>query len=111
MVDAYMAWSTAYGIPTAIGLTRTTPLWPKNFANFRVLAYWYRPDASLLAYDPRPINFPRHSPSEWAQGNKRTAGIGTYIGTLVNRQLSTQAKKVHGLLSNLKLELVDIERL
>ena len=110
MVDGFMAWSTAYGIPTAIGLTRTIPLWPKNFGNFRVLGYWYRPDAGLVAYDPRPLIFPRHSSSEWAEGNKRTAGIGTYIGKLANRQLRTQAAKVHGLLSNLKLELVAMER-
>ncbi|CAE7677752.1 unnamed protein product, partial [Symbiodinium sp. CCMP2456] len=111
MVDAFMAWSTAYGLPTAIAIARDIPEWVASFQNFRILAYWYRPDASLAPWSPRPIKFPRHRASEWAEGNKRTEGLGTYIGKLVSRGLSSQASKVHKLIQKMQMELEEMEAL
>ncbi|CAE7736688.1 unnamed protein product [Symbiodinium microadriaticum] len=111
MVDAYMAWSAAYGLPTAIAIARDIPEWVASFQNFRILAYWYRPDASLAPWSPRPISFPRHRASEWAQGNKRTEGLGTYIGKLVSRGFNSQASKVHKLLQKMQMELEEMEAL
>ena len=36
----------------------------------------------------------RHSAAEWAQGNKRTSGGGTYISKMVSRAFPSQAVQV-----------------
>lgn len=53
--------------------------------------------------------FSQHSASEWAVGNKRTAGVGTYVGKLVSPSLRGRATRVVTLLTNLKFDLLEME--
>ncbi|CAE7769849.1 unnamed protein product [Symbiodinium sp. CCMP2592] len=118
LVDAFMAWSTAYGIPAAVGILdakyESTSESAEYFFNLartlKVLSFWFRPDTSQLAFDPLPIIFPVHVASEWAVGNKRTAATGSYIGKLVSRRLREQAYNVLSFLENLKLELPEMQQ-
>ena len=111
LVDVFMFWSTAYGIPTAIGISRTVQYNIEHFTQHRVLTYWYRPDVRFAQQDPQPIIFPRHRNSEWAQGNKRTMAEGSYIGKLVTRGLRVQAFKLYEFLKSLQLDLAEVQNL
>lgn len=60
-------------------------------------------------FNPYQVVFPTHSASEWAVGNKRTAGVGTYVGKLVSPSLRGRATRVVTLLTNLKFDLLEME--
>ncbi|CAE7207000.1 unnamed protein product, partial [Symbiodinium necroappetens] len=109
MVDAYMAWATAYGIPAAIGISWDNDIHLNHYSNFRILTYAFRPNGGLASNQPNPIRFPPHSESEWAQGNKRTDSVGSYIGKLVSRSLRSQAFKVHEMMRHMRLDMQEVQ--
>ncbi|CAE7255288.1 unnamed protein product [Symbiodinium sp. CCMP2456] len=109
MVDAYMAWATAYGIPAAIGISWDHDIHLNHYMNFRILTYAFRPNGGLANNQPDPIRFPPHSESEWAQGNKRTDSVGSYIGKLVSRSLRSQAFKVHEMMRHMRLDMQELQ--
>ncbi|CAE7801240.1 unnamed protein product [Symbiodinium sp. CCMP2592] len=109
LVDTFMFWSAAYGMPTAIGISLSVQLHIDHFTNHRSLTYWYRPDVRFAHLDPQPIIFPRHRASEWAQGNKRTMTQGSYIGKLVARELRFQAFNVYEFVKNMEFDLSEVQ--
>ncbi|CAE7449261.1 Tg [Symbiodinium sp. CCMP2456] len=118
LVDAFMAWSTAYGMPAAVGImdgkyestSESAEYFYSLARSLNVLSFWFRPDTSQVAFDPLPIIFPVHVATEWAVGNKRTAATGSYIGKLASRRLREQAYNVLSFLENLKLELTEMQQ-
>eukprot|EP00438_Fugacium_kawagutii_P007089 Skav214280 [mRNA] locus=scaffold642:580176:595216:- [translate_table: standard] len=106
LVDAFMAWSTAYGIPAAVGIVALkfpSSTWASG-------EYYYSMARTFrVAFNPLPIIFPVHSASEWAAGNKRSAAHGSYIGKLVHRRLREQSFKLVSFLENMKLELDEMQ--
>ena len=86
---------------------------PKNWLTYtvfmwititnQVLFYWWLPDATFAALDPKLLLLPEHDPSEWAVGNHRTATAGGYIGTLVSWGLRRKSPVVIGLLESFRM--------
>ncbi|CAK9066781.1 unnamed protein product [Durusdinium trenchii] len=111
IVDAMMQWSAAYGFPVAIGIAKDWGTFVATVWSTKALFYWWMPDATFLPLDPSYIVLPPHSPSEWAQGNLRTAGNQNYITKLVSPILRTAAPSVRQFLQNFKLELGDMTQL
>eukprot|EP00435_Cladocopium_sp_Y103_P056190 s325_g18.t2 len=83
-----MQWTSAYGFPAAIAISRVWANFEKHVRTFRALHYWWIPDATFIEMQPQPVIFPRHSASEWAAGDKKTGGVGSYISKMVNFELS-----------------------
>ncbi len=69
----------------------------------------FRRISSQDGFNPHQVVFPAHSASEWAEGNKRTAGVGTYVGKLVSRSLRGRATRVVTFLTNIKIDLLEME--
>lgn len=111
-LDIFMMWSTSYGLPTALGVTRSFASYTSSISATNVLFYWWRPDVTFLHLDPQQVIFPRHDADAWEKGDKRTASQGGHIGKLVNVKLEGMGgigSRVHAFLDNVEISLQDIE--
>ncbi|CAK9115801.1 unnamed protein product [Durusdinium trenchii] len=114
LLDIIMLWSTSYGLPTALGLTRTFDLYASQILTTNVMFYWWRPDVTFLQLNPKQVIFPKHNADAWAKGDKRTASKGGHVGKLVNLNLDgmgSVASRVRRFLQNLEISLQDVESL
>ena len=82
-------------------LTYTVLLWIKS--TNQVLFYWWLPDATFAALDPKLMLLPQHDPSQWAVGNKRTATAGGKIAKFVSQGLNRKSPAVFGLLESFRM--------
>ena len=89
-----MQWSTAYGMPTAIALSKGYSTWMKHVKNHRALHYWWVPDSTFIDMLPEPLTFARHSATEWLEGDKKSGAKGSYVSKLVSHNLQAKAGRV-----------------
>ncbi|CAK9044051.1 Endonuclease V, partial [Durusdinium trenchii] len=57
-VQALMQWSTAYGIPSAIGVGLENSDWVSIVQDLSVMFYWWLPDATFAHLQPSKVIFP-----------------------------------------------------
>ena len=100
-LQALMQWSTAYGIPSAIGLSLGWSTYVKHVSNFRALFYWWIPDSTFVDMLPSQLVLARHSANEWLMGDKKSGGAGSYVAKMVSRNLQSKAGRVRELLGQL----------
>ena len=93
-LQALMQWSTAYGMPTAVGLSKGYGTWIQHVQNHRALHYWWVPDSTFIDMLPEPLTFARHSATEWWDGDKKTGAKGSYVSKLVSHNLQAKAGRV-----------------
>ena len=110
-LQAMMQWSTAYDMPTAIGIVGDFSSYVKRVKNISALFYWWVPDSTLIDLKPLQIIFPRHSPSAWAAGDKKTSGAGSFVGKMVSKNLASKARTVQEFVSGIRMELGEIQGL
>ena len=100
-LQALMQWSTAYGIPSAIGLSLGWSTYVKHVSSFRALFYWWIPDSTFVDMLPSQLVLARHSANEWLMGDKKSGGAGSYVAKMVSRNLQSKAGRVRELLGQL----------
>ncbi|CAK9094254.1 Ephrin_rec_like domain-containing protein, partial [Durusdinium trenchii] len=110
-LQAMMHWSTVYGMPTAIGIIGDFSLWVQRVKRISALFYWWVPDSTFSDLRPLQIVFPRHSPSEWAAGDKKTSGAGSFVAKMVSSNLAFKARPVQEFVSQIKMELPTLQAL
>ncbi|CAK8993410.1 unnamed protein product [Durusdinium trenchii] len=110
-LQALMQWSTAYGMPTAVGLSKGYATWIKHVQNHRALHYWWVPDSTFIDMLPEPLTFARHSATEWWEGDKKTGAKGSYVSKLVSHNLQAKAGRVREFVSNMNFELPEVQNL
>ncbi|CAK8995298.1 unnamed protein product [Durusdinium trenchii] len=110
-LQALMQWSTAYGMPTAIALSKGYSTWMKHVKNHRALHYWWVPDSTFIDMLPEPLTFARHSATEWLEGDKKSGAKGSYVSKLVSHNLQAKAGRVREFVSNMNFELPEVQRL
>ncbi|CAL1172651.1 unnamed protein product [Cladocopium goreaui] len=110
-VQAMMQWTAAYGFPAAIAISNTFALFQKHVHIFRALHYWWEPDSTFIDMRPEPVILPRHSPSEWAAGNKKTGGFGARVSKMVSSNLHSKAALVQDFISEVNFELSEVQNL
>eukprot|EP00435_Cladocopium_sp_Y103_P004230 s4291_g1.t1 len=103
--------TSAYGFPAAIAISNVWANFEKHVRTFRALHYWWVPDATFIEMQPQPIIFPRHSASEWAAGDKKTGGVGSYISKMVSSNLRSRAALVQDFISKVNFELSEVQNL
>ena len=89
-----MQWSTAYGMPTALGVSGGWSLFLKHVRTFQCLHYWWVPDSTFIQMLPEQLVFARHSANEWLAGDKKTGGAGSYVSKMVSNNLQSKAGRV-----------------
>ena len=94
-LQAMMQWATAYGIPAAIGISDGWSNFVSHVQSFRSLHYWWVPDSTFIDMQPAEVVFPRHSALEWAAGDKKTGGSGSYVSKMVSQNLQSKAPCYH----------------
>ncbi|CAK9004860.1 unnamed protein product [Durusdinium trenchii] len=100
-----LQWSTAYGIPAAVGIIPSFADWSRTVKTTRSLFYWWVPDTTFLELQPESIVFPPFRASEWVLGNKRTSGSGTYIAKLTSPNLRQKSPRLRSFISKLSMDL------
>ena len=90
-LQAMMQWAAAYGIPAAIGVSDGWSKFVSHVKSFRSLHYWWVPDSTFIEMQPAEVVFPRHSALEWAAGDKKTGGAGSYVSKMVSGNLQSKA--------------------
>ncbi|CAK9077551.1 LEAF RUST 10 DISEASE-RESISTANCE LOCUS RECEPTOR-LIKE PROTEIN KINASE-like 1.4 (Probable receptor-like serine/threonine-protein kinase LRK10L-1.4), partial [Durusdinium trenchii] len=98
-LQAIMQWSTAYGIPAAIGVSGGWQLWQKHVRTFRALHYGWLPDSTFADMLPLQVVFPPHNAQEWAAGDQKTASESVHIAKMVSSNLKSKAGRVRELTS------------
>jgi len=107
-LQAIMQWVTAYNFPAAVAMSTTYANWTKHVASNEALHYWWVPDATFIERQPEPVIFPRHSPSNWALGDKKTGGKGSYVAKMVSSNLQTKAPGVREFVAGVTFELPEV---
>lgn len=110
-LQAMMQWTAAYGFPAAIAISNKWANFEKHVRSFRALHYWWVPDSTFVEMLPWPVMFPRHIASEWAEGNKKTGGAGSYVSKMVSYNLQSKARLVQEFVAKITLELTDVQDL
>ena len=106
-----MQWSTAYGIPAAIGISDGWSNFVSHVKSYRSLHYWWVPDSTFIEMQPAEVVFPRHSALEWAAGDKKTGGAGSYVSKMVSQNLQSKASKVQRFVAKITFELAEVQSL
>ena len=68
-----------------------------------VMFFYWAPDATFVALNPKRVIFPEHNSDEWLVGNYRTAMTGGKIGKLVTQSLRERAPGVVFFLENFQI--------
>eukprot|EP00434_Breviolum_minutum_P005675 symbB.v1.2.004999.t1/scaffold288.1/size478366/29 len=110
-LQAMMQWATAYGIPAAIGISDGWSNFVSHVQSFRSLHYWWVPDSTFIDMQPAEVVFPRHSALEWAAGDKKTGGSGSYVSKMVSQNLQSKASKVQRFVAKITFELAEVQDL
>lgn len=110
-LQAIMQWVTAYGFPAAVGISKSWGDFVSHGRTKRLLFYWWVPDSTFIEMQPSNLVFPRHSQSEWEQGDKKTGAKGTYLANMVSRNLASKAPEVEEFVSAMNFELAEIQDL
>ena len=110
-LQAMMQWSTAYGIPAAIGISDGWSNFVSHVKSYRSLHYWWVPDSTFIEMQPAEVVFPRHSALEWAAGDKKTGGAGSYVSKMVSQNLQSKASKVQRFVAKITFELAEVQSL
>ncbi|CAK9086783.1 Calcium-dependent protein kinase 16 [Durusdinium trenchii] len=106
-----MQWSTAYGMPTALGVSGGWSLFLKHVRTVQCLHYWWVPDSTFIQMLPEQLLFARHSANEWLAGDKKTGGQGSYVSKMVSNNLQSKAGRVREFVSNINFELPEVQNL
>jgi len=110
-MQAMMQWSTAYGMPAAIGVISSFTEFTNRIPKVRALFYWWVPDSTFIDLRPLQIVFPRHSVSAWAIGDKTTSAAGSHIAKMVSSNLFVKASSVQAFVSQFQFELSQVQSL
>eukprot|EP00435_Cladocopium_sp_Y103_P026252 s1980_g6.t1 len=102
-VHFIMQWSAVYGLPVAVGIAKSWAQYVAIVKSMNVLFYWWLPDATFAALEPKLLMLPEHDPSQWSLGNQRTATAGGYIGKFVSQGLQRKSPVVFGLLESFRM--------
>ncbi|CAK9093024.1 unnamed protein product [Durusdinium trenchii] len=106
-----MQWSTAYGMPTALGVSGGWSLFLKHVRTVQCLHYWWVPDSTFIQMLPEQLLFARHSANEWLAGDKKTGGQGSYVSKMVSNNLQSKAGRVREFVANINFELPEVQNL
>lgn len=110
-LQAMMQWTTAYGIPAAIGIIGNFTLYKQRVRKIHSLFYWWVPDSTFVDLQPMQLIFPRHSASAWDRGDKTTAQTESAVTKVVSSNLATKSSSVHSFVSNIRFELQQVQDL
>ncbi|CAK8996967.1 unnamed protein product [Durusdinium trenchii] len=108
-VQALMQWSTAYGIPSAIGVGLENSDWVSIVQDLSVMFYWWLPDATFAHLQPSKVIFPDFNAREWAQGNQKTMMNKAYIGKTVSSNLRVKAPIVEQFVSQINFDMEETQ--
>ncbi|CAE7420058.1 SCUBE3 [Symbiodinium sp. CCMP2592] len=91
-------WATAHNLPFAIGRPPNFVRYQELLRKYDILHYWWEPDEGELT-DLRVsrLVLPPHNALEYADGNLRTAAVGTQLNKYGSSLLARFAPRVRGL--------------
>lgn len=111
MMAAFMQKSAIWKLQLAIAVAATWGDYLDLAANKMCLFYWWEPDNSFIAMQPKRIIFPPHDASAWANGNYSTSHENRKLDTVASYDLQAVAPDVYTFISNFKFSIDDMRAL
>ena len=111
MMPAFMQKSAIWGLQLAIAVAASWSAYVDLAANKMCLFYWWEPDPTLIAMQPKRIIFPPHDASAWANQNYSTSRANRKLDTVVSYDLQAVAPDVYTFISNFNFSIDDMRAL
>ena len=111
MMPQFMQKSAIWELQLAIAVGATWSDYLDLAANKMCLFYWWEPDISFIAMQPKRIIFPPHDASAWANGNYATSSANQKLDTVVSYDLQALAPDVYTFMSKFRFTIDDMRSL
>ena len=106
-----MQKATVWQLPLAIGVAKDFKEFGELPMSMKCLFYWWEPDISFIAMQPKRIIFPPHDASAWANGNYATSSANQKLDTVVSYDLQALAPDVYTFMSKFRFTIDDMRSL
>eukprot|EP00435_Cladocopium_sp_Y103_P049846 s245_g15.t1 len=104
-LEQYMQKATVWQIPLAIGVASDWTAFTELPKTMKHLLYWWEPDTTFAALEPKYVTFPAHNATAWFTGNLTTTGANSMIENLVSYDLPDLAPDVYGFVHNFEMSM------